>query len=505
MTNAVHKFWHHADQTPDQVALREGDRSWTYGVLRDQIQSYAQRLTAAGIKPGERVLLVAPTAQEFVVAYHAILAIGAVAVTINAMSTTAELEYFIDDSECSLVIAWHESTSAARTAAEGAQIDFWVLEAGDVQTDESSGAGLPVEVAIDDNAILLYTSGTTGQPKGAQLTHGNVMACATAAHDVLGSNSSDRVGTGLPLFHVFGQVCVMASTFWVGASLSLLRPFSGPAALKMAAEHQLSILSGVPTMWNAMLHADVDVTRDDLSNLRLASSGGAALPLVVAQAFDDRFGCMVLDGYGLSETTGTATFNAPSGVRKEGSVGFALAGHEVSIVGADGAPVAHGERGEVAIKGPSIMKGYWRRPEATAEVMRDGWFLSGDIGIQDEDGYLWIVDRKKDLVIRGGYNVYPREIEEVLYMHPAIREVAVIGIPDDRLGEEIGAVVALHPGASLEPADLRSWAHERLSAYKVPRIYQVVVELPKGATGKILKRQIDRSVVEASGTRVRQN
>ena len=295
----------------------------------------------------------------------------------------------------------------------------------------------------------------------------------------------------------------MASTFWVGASLSLLRPFDGAAVLKMAARDKLSILSGVPTMWNAMLHAEVDVKREDLVNLRLATSGGAALPLAVANAFSERFGCTVLDGYGLSETTGAATFNAPSGDRKEGSVGPALAGLEVCIMDADGNPVPHGEPGEVAIKGSVIMKGYWRRPEATAEVMRGDWFLSGDIGKQDEAGFVWIVDRKKDLVIRGGYNVYPREIEEVLYKHPDIREVAVIGIPDDRLGEEIAAVVALHPNATLEPAVLRAWAEEQLSAYKVPRIYQMVDELPKGATGKILKRQIDPTTVLSQGITVK--
>lgn len=503
MTNAVDRLWRHAEETPNNIAVREGDRTWTYRELRNLIGSYAQRLVAADTKPGDRVLLVAPTSQEFVVAYHAILAVGAVAVTVNAMSTTAELEYFIDDAECSRVIAWHESASDAETAAKLRDVDFWVLEAGDVEVTDFTRLGLPIDVAADDNAVLLYTSGTTGKPKGAELMHGNIIACVIAVQTTLNSDSSDRVGTGLPLFHVFGQVCVMASTFWVGASLSLLRPFNGAAVLKMAARDKLSILSGVPTMWNAMLHAEVNVKREDLSNLRLATSGGAALPLVVANAFNERFGCTVLDGYGLSETTGAATFNAPSGVRKEGSVGPALAGLEVCILDADGNRVPHGEPGEVAIKGPVIMRGYWRRPEATAEVMRGDWFLSGDIGTQDEDGYVWIVDRKKDLVIRGGYNVYPREIEEVLYTHPAIREVAVIGIPDDRLGEEIGAVVALHPTASLEPAELRSWAEERLSGYKVPRIYQMVEELPKGATGKILKRQIDPTVVQSQGITVK--
>lgn len=316
-------------------------------------------------------------------------------------------------------------------------------------------------------------------------------------------DENDRMGTALPLFHVFGQACVMGTAFRTGASLSLLRPFSGPAVLQMAAAHEITILCGVPTMWNAMLHADIDLSSKDLPRLRLAASGGAALPFEVAKAFNDRFGCMVLDGYGLSETTGAATFNVPDGKRKEASVGPALPGLEVAVVDADGKPLPPGEAGEVAIKGPVVMRGYWRRPDATAEVMRDGWFLTGDVGRQDEDGYVWIVDRKKELIIRGGYNVYPREIEEILYAHPLIREAAVIGVPDERLGEEIAAIIALHPGASLDPAELREWLEERLATYKIPRIYQYMDELPRGSTGKILKRAIDRDAVLEHGAIVR--
>ncbi|MBC9227447.1 AMP-binding protein [Aeromicrobium sp. 636] len=500
--NTVDRLWSHAENTPDAIAVRVADESWTYGRLRDLIATWAARLDRAGISAGDRVLLVAPTSQEFVVVHHAVAAIGAIGVTVNSTSTAAELEYFLTDAECALAIAWHETQDVARRAAEATGIDLWVLEAGDVEIDVSPDLQLPRPMAEDDTSVLLYTSGTTGKPKGAELTHGNIVACAEIIAGALESDSSDRVGTALPLFHVFGQVCVMASTFAVGASLSLLRPFSGPGLLQMAAAHRLTVLAGVPTMWNAMLHADVDVSREDLAGLTHALSGGAALPLAVADAFRERFGCRVLDGYGLSETTGAATSAKLSVRRKEGSVGPALPRLKACIMDPDGRQVEPGVHGEVAVAGPVIMKGYWRRPEATAEVMRGEWFLTGDIGKQDEDGDVWIVDRKKDLVIRGGYNVYPREIEEVLYTHPDLREVAVIGVPDDRLGEEIAVVFAPHPGREVDAARLREWLEERVAPYKVPRVYQQVEELPKGSTGKILKRQLDRGAVLAEGTRV---
>lgn len=499
--NVVDFVWSYAKVNPDAIALREGDQTWTYAQFRDQVSAWSARLLEAGIQPGDRVLLSVPTSHEFAKVYHAILAIGAIGVTVNSDSTSAELGYFIDDAECALVIGWHESQSDARRAAEAHNVGFWVLEPGDIETPDVEPE-LPRPMDSGDTAVLLYTSGTTGKPKGAELTHGNILACAEIVSGTLEADQADRMGTGLPLFHVFGQVCVMVATFSVGASLSLLRPFSGPALLEMAKAHQLTILAGVPTMWNAMLHAEVDIDREDLSQLTHALSGGAALPLAVADAFYERFGCRVLDGYGLSETTGAGTSAKLSKQRMEGSVGPALDRLGACIMDADGNQVEPGTRGEVALKGPVIMKGYWRRPEATAEVMRGEWFLTGDIGQQDEEGNVWIVDRKKDLVIRGGYNVYPREVEEVIYTHPAIREVAVIGVPDDRLGEEIAVVYSTKSGQTVEASDLRAWAGERLSQYKVPRVYQEVTELPKGSTGKILKRDLDAQSVLHEGIKV---
>ena len=498
MSNAAHLVRDHAESRPDALALREGEREWSFAALHASVGDAVAQLRERGVGPGDRVLMVVPTSAEFVIAYHAVLSIGATAVTVNPLCTARELGYFLEDSGATTALGWHESAPPVQQAADEAGVSTWLLEPG------LFGEGEPVEPVpadVDDAAVLLYTSGTTGRPKGAVLTHGNLLSCGAALAESLQLVPEDAMGTALPLFHVFGQAAVMYSAYSVGASLTLARPFDPATMLALAARHRLTALAGVPTMWNAMLHAETEVTREDLADLRLACSGGAALPLEIARAFKERFGATVLDGYGLSETTGAATFSSAAFPRKEMSVGRALPGLELAILGDDREPLPPGETGEVAISGPVVMREYWNRPEATAEVRHGRWFLTGDIGRMDADGDLWIVDRKKDLVIRGGYNVYPREVEELLFAHPAIREAAVIGVPDERLGEELAAVVALQPGQQVEPAELRAWLGEQLADYKVPRIYTVVDELTKGATGKILKRGLDRDEISRDGVR----
>ena len=499
MTNAASLVWHWADETPEALALREADRTWTFAQLRADVRGAMEELVARGVGPGDRVLVVVPTSAEFVLTYHAVLALGATAVTVNPLCTQRELTHFVDDAGCSFVLGWHEGAEPVTATAAAADLPVWLLEPGCVpEPDDVPGMA---EIATDDPAVLLYTSGTTGTPKGAVLTHGNLLGCGAGLSEALDLTADDRLGTALPLFHVFGQAAVMCTIYSAGGSLSLLRPFDPAALLRMAADQRLTGLAGVPTMWNAILHAETEVTAEDLSSLRLACSGGAALPLEVAKAFRDRFGALVLDGYGLSETAGAATFNRAIHPRKEMSVGRALPGGALAIFDENRRRLAAGEVGEVAISGPYVMSGYWQRPEATEAVFEGEWFLTGDIGRMDEDGDLWIVDRMKDLVIRGGYNVYPREVEEVLYGHPDVLEVAVIGVPDARLGEEIAAVITPQPGRTIDPAELRGWLEERVAAYKVPRIYHLVEALPKGATGKILKRQIDRDEVATTGDR----
>jgi long-chain acyl-CoA synthetase len=347
-----------------------------------------------------------------------------------------------------------------------------------------------VERADSDTAVILYTSGTTGKPKGAELTHANLSSNArVAAESLLELGPDDVILGSLPLFHAFGQTCALNTAVLCGATLTLIPRFDPAKALEVLQRDGVTVFAGVPTMYAALLHHP-DGESFDLSSLRTCISGGSAMPVEVMRAFGEKFGATVLEGYGLSETSPVASFNLPTMERKPGSIGVPVDGVEMKLLDPDGADAAEGEDGEIAIKGENVMKGYWGKPEATAEAIVDGWFRSGDIARKDDDGYYYIVDRKKDLIIRGGYNVYPREIEEVMYEHPAVAEVAVIGIPHESLGEEIGAAVALKEGHSVTAEELIAHVKPLVAGYKYPRIVWFVDALPKGATGKILKREI---------------
>lgn len=479
MANVITPLLRHAGVQPEWVAIASGQSSWTYAQLRNAVLAYAGALRQHGIVAGDRVLLVAPTVPEFVVAYLGIQALGAVVVPVNTMSTRAELEYFIGDAGCSLVIAWHELGAGTSDAAAAAGIPHWSLTEG-----AAHGGGEPLAVAheraIDDVTVILFTSGTTGRPKGAELTVGNVLSAGEIAVRLADATPADRIGTGLPMSHVFGQTAVLMLALTAGATMSLLARFSAEAMLDMLRRERLTVMCGVPTMWNAMLHDAADASAAGFADLRVAISGGASLPGAVNSAFREKFGCTLLEAYGLTETTAIGTYggsDAPSG-----SVGTAAPRTEVQI-----------RDGEVYIKGPTVMRGYRDRPEATAEVLSaDGWLRTGDIGEMDSEGNLRIVDRAKDLIIRGGYNVYPSEVEAVLYEHPDVIEAAVVGITHEHYGEEVAAVVVVNPAAPQDGPAITAWVRERLSSYKIPRVVQFVDRLPTGSTGKILKRAIDR-------------
>ncbi|MGW3483954.1 class I adenylate-forming enzyme family protein [Rhodococcus indonesiensis] len=480
----------HADAAPERIALRTRDGQRSYRRLRDDALRYGALLRSRGVAAGDRVLLLAPSVPEFVVAYLGIQAVGAVVVPVNTMSTAAELRYALEDSRAVLAIAWHAASGSVTEAANSLGVPWLSLEPGAAVEE---GPVDPVDRADGDIAAVLYTSGTTGRPKGAQLTVSNLLSAGRISCRLSGSGPEDRVGTGLPLFHIFGQASVMMSAFTAGASLSLLSPFDPAAMLDLVVRDRLTVVCGVPTMWNAMLHAESTYGPADFEGLRLAVSGGASLPGEVARDFEHRFGCTIREGYGLTETTAMATFSWGDVPARIGYSGTAAPDIEVEVYGPDGAACGPGEVGEVFVRGPVVMAGYWQRPADTAAVLDDeGWFRTGDLGEFDEQGRLRIVDRVKDLVIRGGYNVYPSEVEEVLYEHPDVVEAAVVGVPDRHYGEEIAAVVVLRDGAGADAEDVVRWCRERLSAYKAPRIVRFVDALPKGASGKILKRAIDR-------------
>ncbi|WP_040814932.1 long-chain-fatty-acid--CoA ligase [Nocardia concava] len=490
MTNVADRIWQHASERPDAPALRHGAVTLSYAELARRSAAFAGSLADSGVAVGDRVLLVAPTVPEFVIAYLGAHLVGAVAIPVNTMATAPEIGYVVDDSGARHAIAWHAASTAAEQAATERGIPLLILEPG-AHATPTEPVTVPADRAPDDLAILLYTSGTTGRPKGVELTVANLIETARIFIDQLRLTPEERFGTGLPLFHVYGQAVCLITTLHAGASFSMVSPFVPGAMIETIRDHRLTVVAGVPTMWNAMLHSAGDFGPEDFASLRLACSGGASLPAEVIRAFSQRFGCTILEGYGLTESSGAATYNPVDREQRVGSVGTALPGTEIEVRGPDGEVLPADTVGELFMRGPSVMRGYWHRPDATAADLSGGWLRTGDLGRIDADGYVYIVDRAKDLIIRGGYNVYPREVEEVLYEHPGIVEVAVIGLPDDHYGEEVGAAVVAAPGVELDPVELRTWAKERLSAYKVPHRFAFTDALPKGATGKILKRAID--------------
>ncbi|WP_258718679.1 long-chain fatty acid--CoA ligase [Saccharopolyspora gloriosae] len=345
-----------------------------------------------------------------------------------------------------------------------------------------------VERASDDTAVILYTSGTTGKPKGAELTHANLDGNAAVTRETLIEIGPDDVVMGcLPLFHVFGLTCGLTASVQAGSCLTLIPRFDGAKALEVIERDGVTVFEGVPTMYSAMLHATGDA---DLTTIRACICGGAPMPVELLRSFEETFDCVILEGYGLSESSPVACFNHPRIERKPGTIGVPVRDVSLRVIDDGGRGVPTGEVGEIVIKGPNVMKGYWDLPEATAETIVDGWLRTGDLAVCDEDGYFTIVDRKKDMIIRGGYNVYPREIEEVIYEHPAVAETAVVGVPHPDLGEDVAAAVALKPGATATAEEIRDFVKERVAPYKYPRHVWITDELPKGPTGKLLRRAV---------------
>jgi long-chain acyl-CoA synthetase len=485
---------------PDRTALRLDETELAYAQLEDASARVAALLQGYGVRPADRVGIMLPNVPQFAACYYGVLRAGGIVVPMNVLLKGREVGFYLGDPEAQVCFAWHGFAEQARAGAAEAGAEPIVVEPGSFETllEQVGPASEVVEREGDDTAVLLYTSGTTGTPKGAELTHSNLIRNVEAGLKLFGLSADDVILGALPLFHSFGQTCGLNCAVAVGACLSLIPRFGPSNALGIVERDGATVFQGVPTMYAAMLGHE-ERRRFDVSTLRLCVSGGAAMPLEVMRGFEEAFGSVVIEGYGLSETSPIASFNHPGRWRKPGSIGTPIEGVEMKVVDEQRSEVPQGEVGEVAIRGHNIMKGYWRKPEATAEAIdADGWFYTGDIARIDEHGYFFIVDRKKDMIIRGGYNVYPREIEELIYEHPAVREAAVIGIPHPELGEEVGAAIALCDGAEATPDEIRDFVSGQLAAYKYPRHIWIVDELPKGPTGKIMKREIELPAVEAA-------
>ncbi|MFC8386682.1 long-chain fatty acid--CoA ligase [Nocardia sp. NPDC057272] len=489
MTNLAWNLKDSAERFPARPAVRLDDQVLTYAEFDDLSSRVAGWLRERGYTPGDRVAIMLPNVIAFPVIYYGVLRAGLIVVPMNPLLKQREVRHHLEDAGAKLLFAWHAALPEVASAVVTCEASAVTVTEGKLAEIVSWPALVEVTERDDeDTAVILYTSGTTGAPKGAELTHANLRANAAVTADTLLEATPEDVIMGcLPLFHSFGQTAGLNVAVLCGAGITLIPRFDPVAVLKLIERDRVTIFEGVPTMYVGLLSAGHDVA--DTSTMRACLSGGAALPVEVLRGFADTFGVQIFEGYGLSETSPVASFNRVAEA-KPGSIGTPIEGVQMRVVDSDGNDVELGEVGEIVIRGHNVMKGYWNRPEATAEAIRDGWFYTGDMAKQDSDGYFAVVDRKKDLIIRGGFNVYPREIEEVLYEHPAVLEAAVIGVQHRTHGEEVAAVVALKAGSTTTADQLREYVKARVAAYKYPRHVWFVEALPKGPTGKLLKRAI---------------
>ena len=497
---------------PDKTSLIFADIKLSFAQVNAAANQVANGLKSIGIQAGDKVAVSCPNMPQFPILYFGILKAGAVVVPLNVLLKTDEIAYHLADSDTKAYFCFCGSPelpmgdmgyaafnktdactnfymimprSGMRPATEGISTMEDLMQGRSPVFDKCQTQG-------DDTCVIIYTSGTTGRPKGAELTHTNLFLNALLICDLMEGSVDDVDLTVLPLFHIFGMT-VMMNAAMIRARTSVLLPrFDTEAVFDAMQRHGVTLFAGVPTMYWAMLNY-IDPKFDYeliASRLKMCCSGGAALPVKVLHEFEKRFNVPILEGYGMSEGSPVVTFNQLNTVRKPGSIGKTFWGVEVKLVDEEGSEVPPGEKGELWYRGHNVMKGYYKKPAETAAALTDGWLHSGDVAIKDEDGFFFIVDRTKDMIARGGMKIYPREVEELMIKHEAVSLVAVVGIPDEGLGEDIKAFVVLKPGQTVEKEELINWTKERIAHYKYPRHIEFVAALPMNATGKILKREL---------------
>ena len=501
-----------ARRYPNKDAYIFMDTALTYAQVNSAANQVANGLRAAGIVAGDKVALSCLNLPYFPMVYFGILKAGAVVVPLSVLLKHEEITYHLQDSEAKAYFCFtgtpdlpmaqegHAGFEEVATCQHFFEITARPQDAPTIARVSSLGMLMKDQSPVadteptgaEDTALIIYTSGTTGKPKGAELTHSNLLQNAILSTGVVTTRTEDTQLIVLPLFHIFAMTCLMNAGIYKGATSVLLPRFDAEAVLGLMTKHKVTVFAGVPTMyWGLLNYENKTFDLDQISEqLRMCVSGGASLPVKVLEDFEAKFKVPILEGYGMSEGSPVVTFNHLDRGRKPGSVGTPVWGVEVKLVDENDQEVPLGEKGELVYRGHNVMKGYYNRPEINEEVLRGGWMHSGDVAVQDEDGFFYIVDRTKDMIIRGGLNVYPREVEDVMMKHEAVSLVAVIGVPDDEMGEEIQACVVLKEGAAVSESELMEWTKERIAAYKYPRQIQFLAALPMSATGKILKKEL---------------
>lgn len=493
-------------ESPDKAFLlsESDDRRFTYREFDNAVNRAVAMLLGEGIRKGDVVSLMMPNSPEYIIAYFACWKIGALAGPINSLLKASEMAYVIGNSEAKALLAHPDFLPTieplrGQLPALNSVIAFddEAQATRNVKPENLSTADLKkADLNKDDEAIIIYTSGTTGKPKGCLLTHGNVIANARQISEWLGFTERDRLLTIMPLFHMNAVSVTTMSALYAGGSTVISPKFSASRFWQIISDYQITSFGSVATMLSMLLSTYPEGVPKGLKTdqLRFAMCGSAPVPAEVMKRFEETFNCPVVEGYGLSESTCRSTFNPPDERRRPGSCGLPI-GNEMRVVDDDDKEVLDGQLGEIVLRGENILKGYFKNPEATAMAFRNGWFHTGDVGYRDADGFYYIVDRKSDMIIRGGENIYPREIDEVLYQHPAVAAAAAIGVPDPLYGEDVAAFIVLKDGVKVNPAEIISFCQERLADYKCPKTVNFVEEIPKGPTGKLLKRELAKLVI----------
>ncbi len=473
-------------------------RRFTYREFDAAVNRVANMLHARGVGRGDVVSLLLPNGAEYVVAYFACFKLGALAGPVNSLLKPEEMAYVVGNSEAKLLL--YHSQFAAQVEALGAEsktlgekLVFDDERAATEGLSAEPGAWGALALARDDEAIIIYTSGTTGKPKGCLLTHGNLLANARQIVEWLGFTEDDRLLTVMPLFHMNAVSVTTASALYAGGSTVVSPRFSASRHWQIVSDYGVTSFGSVATMLSMLLATYPEGVPEglDIGRLRFAMCGSAPVPAEVLRRFEETFGCLVVEGYGLSESTCRSTFNPPDARRRPGSCGMPI-GNEMRVVDEDDRELPDGEAGEIVMRGENVFKGYFRNEEATARAFRGGWFHTGDVGFRDPEGFYHIIDRKSDMIIRGGENIYPREIDELLYRHPAVAEAAARGGPDELYGEEVAAVGVRKVGREASVEEIISYCREHLADFKCPKAVRVVPALPKGPTGKVLKRELQQ-------------